>query len=193
MSELWNDLVQRIADWLEGYDFLDGVIAGAGLCLALSIVLYIAYLVVFRRKRCRGITMSSDAGDLVITIVAVREFVRSILHEFSEASMHGISLQERRGGLDLTIDLDVLPDVPVVPLVTRLREEVTKRAADQLGIDLPIRVHVAIRSLAANERKIARAARKAVHHAPPEHESKPMAELPETTDEADESFLPLEP
>lgn len=124
--------------------------------ILLCLVVLLIHLVTHRRNTCDTIVVEGDAGSLYITSNAVREFVSRILGEYQEASLHTIVLRQKRDLLILQVDVDVLPDTSVVPLVERLRTEIISEAGEKLGITMPIRVNVSLRSLSAKEKRIVR-------------------------------------
>lgn len=129
---------------------------------AVCILLIVILLVLHRHNKIRRdcVTVDSDSGSLYITSNAVREFVERILGQYEAASLHGITLRQRSDSLNLRIDMDVLPDTQVVPMVDDIRAAIIGQAAEKLGITLPIRVDVSLRSLSAKEGKIVRQQRR---------------------------------
>ncbi|MFW5893524.1 MAG: hypothetical protein ACOCUY_00115 [Verrucomicrobiota bacterium] len=125
---------------------------------AICILLLVILLVLHRHNKIRrdSVTVNSENGTLFITSNAVREFVGRILGQYEAASLHGIALRQRSDSLNLRIDMDVLPDTQVVPMVDDIRAAIIGQAAEKLGITMPIRVDVSLRSLSAKEGKIDR-------------------------------------
>ena len=104
----WIDGSSPQADAFE--NFLAGLERGflAGLLVAVLVV--VLYRVFRRRGQSRGFLIEEDAGDLFITVAAVREFTAGIVANFGEASLNNVSLVgPRGGGYVLTITLDLLP------------------------------------------------------------------------------------
>ncbi len=144
-----------------------GFLAGVALALLILVLLWARR----RRGHSRGVLIAEDAGDLFITVGAVREFVAGIVAGHGEASLSGVVLSETRAGYVLTITLELLPDTAVVPLRDRLREQIVREAAARLGVKGPLKVNFIVRSLSASERRIARASRKSLGRAVPEPET----------------------
>ncbi len=164
LGEYWPLAGEQAGSW----PFVEGFWAGLACGLVLLLILVLALVILRGRGRCRGVTLEGEAGSLVISLNALREFVTRILCEFGEASLHSVAMRESRGVLVLLLELEVLPELPVVQLVERVRQRIIRQAAEQLGIDKTVRVDVTIRGLSAKERTIARQSRKAGLAAPKE-------------------------
>ena len=148
------------ADFVLGLDW--------GILVSLLVVFLIVLLVWVHRRRghSRGVLIAEDAGNLFITVAAVREFAAGIVAGFGDASLNSVTLSEAHGGYVLTLALDLLPETAVVPLRDQLRERIVKEAAERLGIQGPLKVNFIVRSLSANERRIAKASKKSLGRAP---------------------------
>jgi len=162
--------------------FNEGFMTGlsAGLILVLLVCLLLAAM--RGRRRCRGVTVAGENGSLFVTVNAVREFVARILCDFKETALHGVELRRRRGVLKLILDLEVLPDTAILPLAERLRERLISEAESKIGISSGLQVDLVVRSLSANEDKIAKQARRA---AVPTKPAPPLSATPSSPESAD--------
>ena len=140
--------------------FMYGVAIGLEIALAAILLLGLIVLFIRRKKRYRGITMTAEDGNLFISVNAIREFVERLLNEFSEASLNGVRLKEKKRKLILSAELDTLPDTQIQELAQELRARIISEAKSRLGIDQPLSVDITVRSLSASEKKIARRARR---------------------------------
>ena len=152
---------------MEDYGLLVAPDSTAGFTLGffvgtVFILLVVILLALHRRNKVQRdcVTVDSENGTLYITSNAVREFVGRIVGQYEAASLHGITLHQRSDNLLLRIDMDVLPDTQVVPMVDDIRAAIIGEAAEKLGITIPIRVDVSLRSLSAKEDKIVRQQRR---------------------------------
>jgi len=164
----WMDGSSPQADAFE--NFLAGLGRGFLAGLLVAIIALVLYRMFRRRGQSRGFLIAEDAGDLFITVGAVREFTAGIVASFGEASLNSVSLTEPRGGYVLTITLDLLPETSVVPLRNQIRERIVKEAAERLGVQGPLKVNFVVRSLSASERKIAKASKKSLGQVPAQPE-----------------------
>jgi len=140
--------------------FLPGFRFGVGLgILALLILLFVSVRLRMA-GRCKEIRITGDQGDLLISLQAVREFVARVVARFREASLHNVSMHQSRTALVLRLVLEVLPDTKIQPLADEIRATIIREAAEQLGVRSDVRVDIAVRSLSASEKRIAKAARK---------------------------------
>ncbi|OGV71718.1 MAG: hypothetical protein A3K19_12330 [Lentisphaerae bacterium RIFOXYB12_FULL_65_16] len=162
------DYVDRFAEFLraiwreEQFEFIkEGFVAGLALGLVLIFLVLLMLLFLRSRRRCAGVTIQSEYGELHVTVNAMREFVTRILCEFQEASMRSIYLRRSGGNLILTIVLDAVPDTDLVSLQDRVSRRVIAEAAEKIGTQgLLQRVNVTVRSYTAEQSKIVRQARK---------------------------------
>ncbi|MFO7821674.1 MAG: hypothetical protein R6V56_06460 [Lentisphaeria bacterium] len=159
--KILNNLYDQATEWCNltawfGVEpaFQSGFLAGIALLLAAILLCVIIRMRFSRRKRCKGITIAGDSGDMFITLSAIREFVKRILGEFDETSLEGIKLRQRRNTLTLIMDVAVLPDVELVPLRNAMQGRIVEEAQNQLGIDQPFQVHVTVKSVEASEKKV---------------------------------------
>ncbi len=158
-------------DWLTGWirmeswlgvssGFQDGFVAGVALSLVAALLLLALVHRIRHRTACKSVTVKGEQGDLVVTLNAVREFVKRILHDFGDTSLQALRLRHARSGLVMTVEVAVVPDTELVPLRDMLQERIIKDAAAQLGLSMPLRVNIQVRSLEADQAKIARKIRK---------------------------------
>jgi hypothetical protein len=75
--------------------------------------------------------------------------------------------------LVLNVELAVVPDTDLVPLRDVLQQRIIRDASEKLGIQMPLRVNITVRSVQADERKIAKKARKGGAAVAPEETSAP--------------------
>jgi len=118
------------------------VIGGA---LALACLLLI-YLLTFLRRRepIQYITFDSPAGQVSISVRAVRDFIHRAIGEFPAVVTDYPRLRVRRGAVEFDIDLHVRSGTHVPELCEAIQEKVMQAAHEQLGIsDINgVRVHV---------------------------------------------------
>ena len=168
------------ADWLSFLGAIkemefweEGFITGLAVGLVPFFLLLLIMSVCRRRRRCRGVSIAGENGDLYVTINAIREFVTRILCEFSETSLRSVDLKEKRGMLILTIGADAIPGTDLVGLRERVSSRVLQEATAKLGTERVLkRVNVTIHSYTADHAKIARKTRKitALPPTPPDAE-----------------------
>jgi hypothetical protein len=130
---------------------LIGVLVGAVLPLCFYLVLG---LILRRRRRCRGVRIPGEGGVLFVSVAAVREFVRRLVHEFDDAAFHALELERRGPGYVFNVSIDVAPAADMVALRTQINEHLREEAARRMGlVGTVLEVNVVIHRLLANERK----------------------------------------
>jgi len=160
-------------------DFNDGVVVGISVGVVVLLFYWLLRRLLRRRTMCEGITITGEHGDVFITVNAVYEFVRRILYEFAEASLQSVNLTQKKSGLSMQVGIAVVPNTDLVPLRDRLQGRIIADAEQRMGITLPLRVHLSIRSLEADEGKIARRSRKGNPDAPNDSQSAGSAAAPD--------------
>lgn len=157
--------LNRVGGWLGMGDWEPlwrGLVLGA---LVVVLIVVLAWLLrVMRRWRHRshGIDVRGENGDLSITINAVREFVRRVLSEFHEVSLQGVSVNDKGRQITFNVELEVTPDADLMPLRDQIQQRILSGARERLGIESPMRVNLAVRSMEADSRKIMKADRRAI-------------------------------
>ena len=154
----WIDLPQRFG---VGAEFEDGFLAGIALALVAAALLWLAARPLRRRRACREVTVKGDKGDLIITATAIREFITRIILEFENAALRSVRLRQSRGGIVMWVEIAAVPDADLVPLRDMLQERIIQDAAAKLGLGMPLRVNVQVKSMEADQQKISKRTRKA--------------------------------
>ncbi|MFA6930362.1 MAG: hypothetical protein WCT05_08545 [Lentisphaeria bacterium] len=104
-----------------------------GVVLVLLVVL-LFWLVLSKRSHCEAISVAEDGGLFVLSTAALKTFLKRIVLEFSKAEMKEVRILKKRGGIMLTLLLQVYPDTDVITLRSRLRERILSDAAKKLGV-----------------------------------------------------------
>ncbi|MCF7854123.1 MAG: hypothetical protein K9N51_04935 [Candidatus Pacebacteria bacterium] len=141
--------------------FEDGFVTGIAVFLACMLLIWLVYRCFGRSVRCKGLSVAGENGDLFITLTAVEEFVRRIMYEFEEASLRNIGMRTHKQLLVLDVEVGVVPGTDLVPLRDVLQRRIIADASQKLGLDRPVRVNIRVRSMEANQDKIAKETRKA--------------------------------
>ncbi len=158
-----TNVLDKVAEWLgiaEWSDYCQGFFFGMILVLVVSLLVRLLWPLVTGRRKFKGVVVAGSAGNLYITINAIRQFIHRILTEFEEVSLSSVTVRETRGQIVFSIDLEVVPDVDLVPLRDQIQGRVMEDAEKRLGLGLPIKVNLDIRSIQANARRLSRTERK---------------------------------
>ena len=158
-----------VTDWIASYGEIyqqgavwDGFISGLAVGFVLPVGILVLWgLSVLRRRRCRGIRIPGDGGDLIISSVAIREFMQRNVAEFRELELLGVQLRRRRDLTDIILRVNAVPGSNVKQVKEALRERIRVEAGEKLALDeLLGDIHIEVQKLSASERTIARKARK---------------------------------
>lgn len=150
------DSLGQLGDRLRGgwESIHQGVLIGVLLGAVLPLLLYLLLGLMLRRRRCRGVRIDGDGGVLFVSVTAVRELVRQLVDECSDASFHALGLDRRRTGYVFDVSVDVAPGAEMVALREQINEKLRAAAARRLGLNGQVlEVNVIIHRLLTNERK----------------------------------------
>jgi len=144
----------------------------------------VVLLVLYRRRRCRGIRVAGEGGDLIISAVAMREFMQRLVAEFNELELLGVKLRRHHGLNDIAVRVNAVPGSNLKAVKDALKERIRAEASEKLGLDdLLGDIHIDVQRLSADERAIARKARK-VHGGDP---VRPAFAFDEALDETEDT------
>ena len=156
LTKPYNSFLEwlQLDKWLQKSEaFESGLITG----IAVVLLFLLLYLLVKRRlhgpEKKKGVTISGENGDMFITLNAIREFIKRILSGFSDLRLEQVKLRQKSSSLHLIINLSATPDADLVPLRDAVQEQIVTEGANRLGLDMPLKVDISIRSLEASKRK----------------------------------------
>lgn len=155
--------LDRVAEWIgiaEWEDYGQGFFFGFAVLLLLLVLIWLFKPLFSRKRKFKGVMVAGSVGNLYITINAIRQFIHRILTEFEEAALSSVSVREIRGQIVFSVELEVVPDVDLVPLRDRIQQRIVDDAENRLGIGMPIKVNLDIRSIEANAKRPSRSERK---------------------------------
>ncbi len=159
--QLCYEYIEKMSETFDvSPDYVHGILLGAALIILLLILIRLLRRVFFGKRKLKGVTVPGSAGNLFVTMHAIRQFIQRILYEFDEVSLSSVTVTQRRGEILFAIDLEVTPDVELVPLRDQIQQRVIEDAERRLGLGLPVKVNLDIRSIQANSRKLSRAEKK---------------------------------
>lgn len=114
-----------------------GFVVGALYALVAACVIFLLVeLLLFLRRRCRGVSIKSANGELFISANAIGDVVTMVVRRFKEFNLRKCALHQRgfRYYLRLRIDLDGA-ELNLPQLTSELRDEILKALSGNLGID----------------------------------------------------------
>lgn len=146
----------------------EGFITGLAIGFVLPVgILLIWWIVARRRRRCKAVRIPGEGGDLIISSVAVREFIQRIVADFHELELLGVRLRQRKRATDIEIRVNAVPGANIKLLKEALKDEVRAEAAEKMGLDQDLgSVHVDVQKYSADERDIEKKARKTTRREP---------------------------
>lgn len=137
----------KLPEWLGlGDGFQDGFFAGTALFLVLFLVLLLVKLVLARKRSTSGISVAGGKGELFITTAAVKEFVGRLLIEFEAVHLRSLKLAAKGKKVALNLEIGVNTKTGLPPLRDAIQERVITAMQEKLGLNVPPRVNLKIRS-----------------------------------------------
>ncbi|MHB9137835.1 MAG: alkaline shock response membrane anchor protein AmaP [Victivallaceae bacterium] len=152
MEAFWKSIFQAKGSAL---DFNMGFISAIAVILAILLFLLILRLViafVFRTKRCHGVTINGENGDIFISSAAITSLIRSLENDFKFVAIDKVRLytRNRQQFLNIQIDFDAsgggLP-----PQSADLQLRVLATLKETFGIESISKVHITLRNITISE------------------------------------------
>jgi len=159
-----RDLLTRLEFYDQNHEFLYGIVVAVLLYLLLKFAIWACMT-----RKCPGIPLHGEHGQLFITSQAVQDFVIRILADITEVEILRCTLLEARGGYSLQVSLRILHDSSMPELRKRIEQRILKQITERLGVDNVVQINLTLKDLSANERHIAKQQRKGMKDfVPPE-------------------------
>lgn len=136
-------------------DFNRGFLTAIAVILLILFILLVLRLLVafiFRTRRCSGITINGNNGDVFISSSAITSLIRSLEHEFKFVEIDKVRLYtcNRQQFMNIQIDFDAsgggLP-----PLSANLQARVLSALKDVFGIESITKVNITLRNVTISE------------------------------------------
>lgn len=127
-------------------DFLAGVLLVTAIAV-LYIIIRILLKVLFRgKKRCHGINISSDGGQLYITTNAIADLIKSMKSTFVHIDINRVDLTRRNGNyvISLLISFD-MNGGELTNQVSQLREKIIADLKSVFGIENVSQINVKLK------------------------------------------------
>lgn len=136
-----NFLISNVDAWLEklGYclpGFTNGLITG----IFLAVVLYalIKILIFINRcgsNKCEGVVSKSEAGELIISSVAISDLVKSVEDEFAGITILKTVLFRKKQDYSIRLIADLESNNINFPnLVIKIRNKILQCLSENLGV-----------------------------------------------------------
>lgn len=136
-------------------DFNMGFISAIALVLAILFFLLILRLVVafiFRNRRCHGITINGENGDIFISGSAITSLIRALENEFKFVAIDKVRLytRSRQPFLNIQIDFDAAGG-GLPPQSADLQLRVLASLKETFGIESIKKVHITLRNITVSD------------------------------------------
>jgi hypothetical protein len=130
-------------------DFYYGLAFSAFLLL---LVRFIAWIISCRK--CKGIMLNGEKGNLFITTTAIEDFVIRTLANLEDTVIDKVRLRKLRGGYSIVIFMRALGECNVTEVRPIIEKRVMDKTKQKLGIDSIEAVNIILKNFSAKERQI---------------------------------------
>ncbi|MCM8534704.1 MAG: alkaline shock response membrane anchor protein AmaP [Lentisphaeraceae bacterium] len=143
-------------EFFERFEFYDSELDffyGLGAAL---VVLILARLLgwMIRSKKCPGISIPGEQGNLFVTTAAVEDFIIRILADVDDMLIDKVRLQKRGSRYGVVITLRVSAESNVSELRPIIEQRIIQMAESKIGIDSISEVNILLKNFSAKESQI---------------------------------------
>ncbi len=125
--------------------------------LALAALLFILLKFFFwsvKNKKCDGILLQGENGDLFITAGAVEDFVIRTLADRDEMVIDRVKLSKKAQQYSVGIFIRVAADANVSEMRPQIEDRILSQTVSRLGVDSIKTVNIMLKNFSAKEKQI---------------------------------------
>lgn len=144
-----REFLQKFEFYNPDHEFIYGVVLAA---------LFLVFLKVFlwsiKNKKCDGILLQGENGDLFITAAAVEDFVIRTLADKDEMVIDRVKLSRKGQEYSVGIYIRVAADANVSEMRPNIEERVLSQTVSRLGVNSIKTVNIMLKNFSAKEKQI---------------------------------------
>ncbi|MFW6414385.1 MAG: alkaline shock response membrane anchor protein AmaP [Verrucomicrobiota bacterium] len=133
-----------------------GLLAGVSITVIGILAALLLRFILTGSKKEKGIHIAGEKGEMTITLNAVREFVKRTLQEVQDVNLENVKLRQCRNALVLSMQISVTPEAQLVQLRDNIQDRIVANAERYLGLPMPVKVNIAVKSLESGQGKHSR-------------------------------------
>lgn len=126
-DDVWRNALTRLCEYR-------GETLAASLGLACILAIHLLSYTSPRHLDTKFVTFRSPAGNVSISVRAIRDFLQRLVTEFPAVKEMHTVIRHRRNGLSATVELRVSTDEYVPEVCQMVQERIREALTDQLGI-----------------------------------------------------------
>ena len=131
------------------HEFLYGILAAALLFLLFRLLFWL-----LKAKKCPGVNLEGDKGNLFITAGAIEDFVIRTLADRDEMVIDKVRLNQKGNTFSVDIFMRVSGDTNVTELRPVIEERILQHVDSRIGISALKSVNIVLKNFSAKERQI---------------------------------------
>ena len=144
-----REILQKFEFYNPNHEFIYG--------LVLAVLLYIILKLFFwslKSKKCPGITLEGDHGELFISYTAIEDFVIRSLADKEEMVIDKVKLDKKGSEFSVSIHIRVSADANVSEMRPGIEERILTQTVSRLGVDNIKTVNIILKNFSAKEKQI---------------------------------------
>ena len=141
--------LERYSFYNAEHEFLYGIIAAALLFLLIRLLFWL-----LKSRKCPGIMLEGERGNLCITSGAVEDFVIRTLADRDEMVIDKVRLTQKGPNFSILIFMRVAAETVVTDLRPIIEERVLEQTESRMGIKNIKEVNITLKNFSAKERQI---------------------------------------
>jgi len=143
---IYGNLINReMGDLLRDMLAIPLVGAALGMVLILSVVL--RWVGTFKRKKTGYIDFEAEDGSVGISTKAIQDFIERVGKEFAAVKSIESRLQQKKGALDIAINVRVASGNKIPALSQLLQQRVRESVHESLGLDNIRNITIKVREI----------------------------------------------
>ena len=144
-----REILQKLEFYKPEHEFIYGFVLAVLLIFLIKIFIWS-----ISGKKCTGISLDGEKGELFITSTAVEDFVIRTLADKDEMVIDRVKLSHKGQNYSVTIYIRVAADANISELRPSIEERVLSQTASRLGVDSINTVNILLKNFSAKEKQI---------------------------------------
>jgi len=144
-----REFLQKFEYYNPDHEFIYGAVLAVLLIILLKLFLWAV-----KGKKCTGITLNGEHGELFISATAVEDFVIRTLADKDEMVIDRVKLSKKSQNYTVTLTIRVAADANVSEVRPAIEKRILNQTVNRLGVDSIKTVNIYVKNFSAKERQI---------------------------------------
>ncbi|MCM8538810.1 MAG: alkaline shock response membrane anchor protein AmaP [Lentisphaeraceae bacterium] len=146
-----REILQKFEFYNPEHEFFYGLVVAV-----LLIFLFKIFIWSLSNKKCPGISLNGENGELFITSTAIEDFVIRTLADKDEMVIDRVKLSRKGQNYSVSIFIRVAADANVNEMRPSIEERVLRQTVSRLGVDSIKTVNILLKNFSAKEKQISK-------------------------------------